>query len=181
MSKRSDKIFADIDAMSPVLRECVHEFGYAIVKACVSVGVTKPQTIRNLVREIWAGARQPGQRKIGRQVTPVENTLDWLLIQSGADMSAAAFVRLLYDNSMVIVPVEPSQAMVTASMDAVKFMDRVTKEQKHRNRLRDAVRACTKSLWPHLLQPTVNESVAAVRLKYAGLQPAPLPSQDARS
>lgn len=145
-----------VDAMPSRLRGCVHEYGYAIVQAMLQAKVTDPDRIHNLVREVWAGARQPHQRtgqKGGRR-SPICDQLDWLLIQAGADISAEGFVRLLRSNNMMIVPMEPSPAMIAASLDATNHMGRVTKEQKHRNRLRSALFAGLKQFWPSLSDPS---------------------------
>jgi len=119
--------------MSSGLRECVHEFGLPIVTACLQFGVRNPAHIRQLVREVWAGARQHGQR------SGVVGTLDWLLIQAGVPISGAGLRRLI-GNSMVIVPIDPTRAMIDASLSEVSgFNVRVTKEEKHRRRLKAAL------------------------------------------
>lgn len=64
MSARSLKQFESVDGMGPSLKACVHEFGYTIVHAMLEAGVTKPNVIRNLVREVWLGARQPGEKLV---------------------------------------------------------------------------------------------------------------------
>lgn len=120
--------------MSPALRQCVHEYGYAIVKACLCAGVSKPERIRQLVKEIWEGARQPQQRR------KVGGSLDWLLVQVGAQITTAALVRVLKDNGLVVVPIEATRKMIDASLaECSQFKDRVTKEEKHRRRLRAAL------------------------------------------
>ena len=43
---------AAIDAMPPQLRACVHDYGLAVVKACVDLGVSKPRQIRHLVETV---------------------------------------------------------------------------------------------------------------------------------
>lgn len=149
VSQRALRALDQVDNMPPGLRGCVHEFGFAIVHALRSNGISNPNQIRQLVHEIWRGARQPAQRT-GYNKQPLLGHLDWILLQAGASISSKTLVRVLYQNSMVIVPREPSSIMVDASMDAVNHMGVVTKAQKHRNRLRAAIAASTKSLWPHL-------------------------------
>ena len=144
--ERTLRALAKVDVMPPHLRECVHEYGYAIVHAMVAQGVTKPESIHYLVKEVWEGARQPTQRtgkkkSGGRARSPVLDKLDWLLIQAGAGISAATLVRVLAGCDLFIVPSEPSPAMVEASMDATNHMGVVSKAQKHRNRLRSALKA----------------------------------------
>lgn len=51
--RRSERM-ARIDAMSPDLRACVHDYGLTIVDACVQLGITKPRHIRHLVTTILA-------------------------------------------------------------------------------------------------------------------------------
>lgn len=129
-----------VDNLSPGLRECVHEFGFAIVTACMTQGVKTPHGIRHLVNAIWAGARQPEQRSGAAQ------TLDWMLIQAGAGISAATLRRVLAGYSLHIVPDSPTREMLAASMAEVSaFSERMTKEEKHRRRLRAAIRAFTQT------------------------------------
>lgn len=127
------------DAMPRELRECVHEFGLPIVTCCVKHGVSSPRKIRELVKEIWAGARQTGQRNEARGV------VDWLLAQSGSSLSFRTLSRLLAENHLVICTAEPNRQMLSASMGEVcKFNERMTKEEKHRRRLRAALQAAMK-------------------------------------
>lgn len=134
-AKRRDQLVA-VDALSPDLRRCVHEFGYPIVHACLNAGVTSADAIRVLVKEIWGGARQQGQQSGAR------NTLDWLLIQVGAGISSRTLNRVLNENNLAIVPCSPTRAMLDASMKEVSGHNiRCTREEKHRRRLIAAVRA----------------------------------------
>jgi hypothetical protein len=134
-SKREDQLVA-VDALSPALRGCVHEFGYPIVHACLNAGVTTPRAIRVLVSEIWGGARQQGQQSGAR------NTLDWLLIQAGACINSKTLNRILNENNLAIVPCSPTRAMLDASMKEVSGHNiRCTREEKHRRRLIAAIRA----------------------------------------
>jgi hypothetical protein len=139
-----------VDRMPPNLRQCAHEYGYAIVEACMQAGVRDPRKIRNLVREIWAGARQPKQKTSGNRNATMDH-LDWVLIQAGAEISAARLVRFLHDFNWAIVPLFPNRAMLSASMAEVSgFDERMTKTEKHTRRLTAALRAGSMSLWPHL-------------------------------
>ncbi len=138
------------DAMTPELRACVHEFGFPIVHAMLEAKVRKPSLIRQLVHEVWAGARQPRQRAAKREVSPALNNLDWLLIQAKAEITAPELLRFLAMSGLVIVPREPSAAMLNASMTAIDGMGLLTKPEKHRIRLREAVKAGVCSMWPHL-------------------------------
>jgi hypothetical protein len=158
LPERSIRALDETDQMPAALRECVHEFGYAIVHACVQRGVVEPRHIRSLVREIWDGARQPAQRnRIGRKYSPVLDSLDWILIQAGAGISATTLVRVLWDKGMVIVPNEPGHVMIEASLATVTGGNVIcTKPEKHRRRLRAALRAQAQRLWPQLFSQTQN-------------------------
>lgn len=128
-----------IDVMPSELKECVHEFGFAIVQTLVSNGVRNPSAIRQIVTTIWGGARSDCQR------TDVRNTIDWLLSQSGTGVSSKAFYRLLALNNMAIIGAEPTRAMLNASLSEVSdHTVRCTKEEKHRRRLRASIRAAMK-------------------------------------
>lgn len=132
--QRSARALADVDLMPPDLRECVHEYGYAIVKACIGAGVRRPRAIHKLVTDIWQGARQPDQK------STCINRLDWLLIQRGANLSAAELCRFLVDNGYAIISaLGPTREMVEASMATISNFDQaVTKKQKHFRRLQAA-------------------------------------------
>lgn len=136
------------DAMSSDLRRCVHEYGFEIVRACLHVGVEKPHQIRNLVREIWRGARQPFQRKHESGNSSAMNQLDWILMQSGSQVGAAGLVRFLYQMGFVVVPLEPTPQMVEASIDITDTLGKVTKFQKHKRRLRAAHQKALQVFWP---------------------------------
>ena len=134
VGSRRRKQLTDTDALPDDLRPLVHEYGLPIITACVRYGVREPRQIHDLVREIWDGARQESQR--GGSL----NALDWLLIQAGANISAAKLIRFLKSHSLALVSFEPSHQMVEASMATVsQFKERVTKPEKHIRRLRAAI------------------------------------------
>lgn len=143
------------DAMPPALRQCVHEFGFPIVAAFVQAGVINPKTIRHLVREIWNGPRSSFQNTtIGSSAPGMQKGLDWLLLQAGAQITAAALVRFLWDRGqLVIVPVNinDTHPATQASMETVSNHDqRMTKARKHSLRLTAGIKAAALSLWPVL-------------------------------
>lgn len=41
-----------IDALPKELRECVHDYGFAVVKVLAEMGVTKPKNVRHIVETI---------------------------------------------------------------------------------------------------------------------------------
>lgn len=144
-SKKTTLSFERIDQMSPELRSVVHEFGEPIVAACVLAGVRQPHRIRQLVREIWEGARALNQTR------PRLGSLDWVLLQNGAEISGKTLIRILRDNHHYLVPLDPTKHMIAASMSEVSdFNVRCTKEEKHRRRLRAAIESGVKHLWPDL-------------------------------
>lgn len=123
------------DAMSSSMRECVHEFGLPIVQGCLDAGVSDPRRIRQLVATIWYGAREAGQS--GGAL----NTVDWLLTQTGGIPNAKTLCRILHSSGYAIVPFEATREMLNASMNEVSgYNVRVSKEEKHRRRLRAALR-----------------------------------------
>jgi hypothetical protein len=142
LGARRLKALDDADGLPPDIRECVHEFGMPIVTVCLKHGVRDPRHIRELVREIWEGARHIGQRR------PPMGALDWVLTQAGAEISAPTLLRVLRDSNYFVVPHDPTRAMLNASMREVSdFSQRITKEEKHRRRLRAAIQASdTKSM-----------------------------------
>lgn len=125
-----------MDSLMPHHRHLVHEFGLPIVSVLIRHGVTGTAAIREVVRECWAGPRQECQRADTR------GTIDWLLARSGSNLSAKALYRVLADNNLFIVSAEPSRAMLNASMSEVSgFNVRCSREEKHKRRLRAAIRA----------------------------------------
>lgn len=129
--QRIENSYEQIEGMEPGLRACVHEYGFAIVNQCLMAGIRKPAMIHQLVREIWAGARQP------RQKMPKAGILDWLLLQAGAEITAAELGRVLKNSNLAIVPLDPTREMIDASLATVSRFDlRVTKREKHRLRLK---------------------------------------------
>lgn len=145
VSEKTVRSFERLENYSPAVRECVFEFGEPIVTACLLAGVKDPRRIRQLVKEIWDGARQPTQRR------PLLGSLDWVLMQAGAQISAKTLVRVLRDNCYFLVPMDPTKEMLEASMNTVSNFDvRITKRDKHRLRIRAAIEAGVKHLWPVL-------------------------------
>ncbi len=158
LSRASLRAIENTDKLSPALRQCVHEYGHAIVHACLCIGIREPRLIHYIVHEIWNGARQPQQRRrfdgdARQHPCSVISHLDWLLIQSGSNVSAETLVRVLWRSGLVIVPLEPNAPMIEASMAEIANHDeRVTKPEKHRRRLKVAIDAAARRLWPHLFR-----------------------------
>lgn len=145
-----DKRLHEADTMSPEMRACVHEYGLPIVLACKKAGVTEPKRIHELVREIWAGAREHSQRR-----SPA-STLEWYFMQAGIDLNASTLLRLLKNQNLIIVPDMATRPMIEASMATVaKHNLKVTKREKHYMRLNAALAEGAK----HLLRLTGSSPV----------------------
>ncbi len=144
-SQKTIRSFERIDQYPPDLRELIHEFGEPIVTACRLAGIKEPRRIRQLVREIWEGARQPTQTR------PTLGSLDWVLTQAGANISAKTLIRILRDNHHYLVPLDPTKHMIEASMNTVAgFNMKITKREKHKLRLQAAIRAGVRHIWSDL-------------------------------
>lgn len=150
---QSQKNMNEVDMLPLEHRRIVHEFGYSIYRALLRAGVRNPGAMRNLVNEIWHGAR--GSTRMGKPVGVRGSaniaSLDWLLIQSGSNVSAATLLGHMRQAGLVIVPLEPMRQMIDASMETVSGHNvLVSKEEKHRRRLRAAIEAGVDALWPFL-------------------------------
>lgn len=147
----------DVDRLPVEYRQIVHEFGFAIYRALITAGVTRPSQMRQLVHEIWHGARGStrGGKPRGYPGAANLSQLDWLLIQTGSNVSAATLVGILKRHGFILVPHEPSPGMIDASMDTVSDFDvKCTKREKHRRRLRAAHDAAVAHFWPFLVKTT---------------------------
>lgn len=134
LSARRLEDLDSVDRMSPGLRACVHEFGLPIVRIMTKFGIRDPRHIREIVRECWLGGRQAGQK------SGAFNTLDVILARG--PVSSMQLRRILEENNMAIVRAEPTRAMIEASMAEVSGHNVLcTREEKHRRRLRAAIRA----------------------------------------
>lgn len=149
MTRKRMNSFDETERMSPALRQCVHEYGYAIVKACLAAGVKQPHMIHQLVKEIWEGARQPTQKR------DKGATLDWLLVQAGSPINSSTIFRVLNYSGFVVSPREPTRDMIDASLREVSgFSVRCTKDEKHRRRLAAALRVAEKTMLEKLAKET---------------------------
>jgi hypothetical protein len=106
-----------IDAMPADIRALIHEYGLTVVQAFVDQGVTKATGIRHLIQQVARGSVEPGT-------------------------SAGSKGWVQSNRNMVVVPLEPTPAMIEASMATVSGHDVVVdKYEKHRLRLRAAIKA----------------------------------------
>lgn len=93
---------AYVDSLPPEVRECVHEFGVDIVRAFLDHGVTRPKSIRHLVKTILF-------EMTGSQPT---NYTD----KAQMDRRAAVW---LAGGGYLVVPKIPTRDMVDASISAL--------------------------------------------------------------
>lgn len=108
---------ARIDALPPAIRELIHEEGLSIVQSFLDVGVKKPEHIRHLIMRVRSGSVDIGT-------------------------GAGGFGWTQNGRQMVVVPLEPTPAMINASMETVSAHDvECTKFEKHKRRLRAAIKA----------------------------------------
>jgi|GEM_PF-3071666 len=127
----------EVDRLPSEIRKVVFEFGLPVVRSMLKFGIKSPRHMREIIREVWLGGRQSGQS------SGAFNTLDVLLARG--PVSSKALIRLLADNNMAIVSCEPTKAMIEASLQEVSGGNVIVgKEEKHRRRLRAAMRAAMK-------------------------------------
>lgn len=106
-----------IDKMPKEIRELIHEHGLTVVQSFLDHGVTSAKAITHLIKAVRTGSIDPG---IGT---------------GGVGMINAG-------RTMCVVPMEPTIPMIAASMATVTGNDvLVDKEEKHRRRLRAAIKA----------------------------------------
>ena len=135
LSKRRLRAIEAVDEMAPELRECVHEYGYSIVSVFLQFGIENPTAIRHIINTVRLGARDGAQNR-----APLLSAIDVLMAQG--PLSSHDLFRLLQHNNWAIVPIDPTRGMVAASLEEVSgFNVRCTKEEKHRRRLRAALKA----------------------------------------
>jgi hypothetical protein len=105
-----------VDALPADIRELIHEEGLSVVQAFLDQGVKSAAGIRHIIMRVRNGSIDPGTGQGGK---------GW--VQSG--------------RTMAVVPMEPTPAMIQASMDEVSGHNVIVdKYEKHRRRLRAALR-----------------------------------------
>jgi len=109
-----------IDSLPEDWRALVHEYGFAVVMAMIGCGVKKPRHARHIINTV----------------------LDELSPLRGSFSNQGTKTRA--ENRLALIPCEPTEAMILASMATVaSFEVHVTKREKHKLRLRAALRAAT--------------------------------------
>lgn len=134
---------ARVDAMDPELREVVHDFGLTVVDAFLQQNIKSSRIIRHLIWQVLRGSREVGNRsgmeRPRLQPWPVEAINDELALLRLPPVGER-IASALIDHGKTLVPIEPSDRMVAASIAALDGLThRVTKEVKHRLRLRRAI------------------------------------------
>jgi hypothetical protein len=136
-----------VDKMPADLRACVHAYGSVIVEAFVNYGVCDPRYIHALVATVRHGSRSGADRSTGHGA---EGLIDAFLVQSGSGETAASLVRHLWQCNLAIVSRDGSPAAIEASIEAIRGMPLMKREEKHKRRFRAAVHAAAVSLFPWL-------------------------------
>lgn len=120
---RAMKRMARVDAMPPELRQIVYEHSLEVVQEFLNMGVTIPKRIKHLIDTVLANDFANGAPRFARNQAPEGR-------------------RNPVNRRMLVVPDEPTSEMIAASMAEVSTFDqRITKQEKHRRRLRVAIRA----------------------------------------
>jgi len=149
-ARRPGEALVDVvDRLPPQLRALVHEYGLSVVTEFVQHGVTKPAAVRQIVRAVMLGAREPGNARPGAdQATRTVNALGSVLCQMGVAVPPRHLLRALRDAGYTLVANSPTHAMVEASMATVAaYEPRITKPEKHFRRLQAALAAADRELW----------------------------------
>lgn len=137
-----------VDSLPPDIRAVVHDYGQTRVRFCLQAGITDGKTIRNLLASLLLGSPDGTNRthKIG--ANRIETAIDSILLGLGAPAVARELVTTLRRNGgLTIIPLEPTPIGIDASLGALDRIGYVTREQKHKIRLRAAVRATDRHLW----------------------------------
>jgi hypothetical protein len=119
VAERRKNRMAVIDALPPDWRELVHEYGFTIVDALQCGGVKKARCAKHIICTIL------------EERDPLRQDRNF----SQGNRSPEVTVSDLK-------PVEPTNAMIAASMSAIDgFIPTLSKREKHRIRLRAAIMA----------------------------------------
>lgn len=134
---------ARTDTMPPELRAVVHEIGLPLVNLFIECGVTEPRHIRALVGACWTNAQGHANRNGGMAAQ-----VDAMLIRQGGAVTAGMLALLLRQMTAGIIPASPTPEMVQASIAETGKHGLMSKEEKHRVRLRAGIRAGFAQYWP---------------------------------
>jgi hypothetical protein len=119
--RRRDRM-ETVDGLPLEWRALVHEYGLTVVTALRCCGVTKANHCRHIVDTIL------------NELSPIR----------GSFSNQGTLRRPAH---LVLVPAEPTEAMIAASMETVSGFDIVvTKREKHRARLRAAIMVASKGV-----------------------------------
>lgn len=137
---------AHVDSLPADIRALVHDFGWGVVSAYLQAGVTKAKRIRHLIETTLDGSWEIRSRRLNTQViSRAAERLNKCLSEFHLPANGQALVDSLRRNGAVIVCMQPTTAMVDASIHALhqpQYANAyVTKQEKHRIRLTAALRA----------------------------------------
>jgi hypothetical protein len=136
---RVGRRMARIDALSPEIRQLVHEEGLTVVGAFLDLGVTAPRHIRHLISTVRCGSNNGGMNPLQREAAHRSLGID------------DEVVTKLKRAGLAVVPLEPTPRMIDASIALVRdHTEAMTKPEKHRRRLQAAILAAARGRWPHL-------------------------------
>lgn len=145
------KRMKEVDELPKELRELVYEHGFTIIKTLLDCGVKKPSHIKHIIYTIMEGSYEIGNRSEGtnrKNIPHAERYLSEFFMWFKLPPVAKQALAFLIHKGRIIIPAEPSQKMIQASMDAVTPIalggEVLTKEKKHKMRLRAALKAAIK-------------------------------------
>lgn len=150
--KRSQNRMKEIDSLPEDLRHLVYEHGWSIIKAFIDSGIKKKNSINHIIYTVREGSFEIGKREgenlIYKSIPLSEEIICRCLDFFKIPPISKQIIGHLIHKGQIIVPTEPSEKMIQASMDAVKPISEggrpLTKHQKHKIRLRAAMKAAMK-------------------------------------
>lgn len=135
---------SEVDALPPDYRALVHEYGWGVVSAFWRMKIPAKLT-RHLIDTVLNGSHEIRERRWNTNViSHAAERMNKTLNEFRLPANGQAIVESLRRNGGILVPLQPTAAMVHASMDALprrQPMEWVSKEKKHRLRLADALAA----------------------------------------
>lgn len=135
LGQRRRNVLEAVDSLPPELRKAVHEFGFPIVATLMKFNIRSYKAISEIVHTIWLGPRD-GTSQTGRAMGALDDLLAKEVI------GVVALQNFLTSVNYKVVPVQPTGAMIEASMaEVADFTIACTKYEKHRRRLTAAIAA----------------------------------------
>ncbi len=134
-----------VDALPRELRGVVHDYGESPVRLLYRSGIRSAAQMRQIIVQIRVGSSENGNKR-PKGTNRMEGLIDDL-IGGMARPTTRELVAALRHLGLTVVPVEPTDDALLASMTAIDGMPPLTKEKKHRLRLRAALRAMDAGIW----------------------------------